>query len=81
MEWVENPVTLALKELCEQEFLSIAQAPLSNSLVRGEPELTQENLIENACRELEWSTFLDLLEGDWENLELDDDSEDETEPD
>jgi hypothetical protein len=79
-EWTENPVTLALKALCEEEFKAIRNAPISDNLVRGEPELTQENLIENACRELEWAIFLDFLEGDWSELELEDDDSDEAEP-
>jgi hypothetical protein len=44
----------------------------SDNLIRGEPQLTQENLIENATQEHEWGLFIDLLEGDWEDLELDD---------
>jgi hypothetical protein len=43
----------------------------SDNLVRGEPVLTQENLIESATRELEWSIFIDLLSGDWAEIEED----------
>ncbi len=71
-EWTENPVTLALKGLCEIEFKSIVMARPSDNLIRGEPQLTQENLIENAAQEHEWGTFLDMLDGDWSDLELDD---------
>jgi hypothetical protein len=61
-DWTENPVTIALRNLCKIEFNGIVMARPSDNLIRGEPQLTQENLIE----------FIDLLEGDWEDLELDD---------
>jgi len=71
-EWRENPVTLALKELCVKEFSAIVNSPRSDSFIRGNPQLTQENLVENACRELEWGAFLEFLDGNWSDLELDD---------
>jgi hypothetical protein len=49
----------------------IAGSSPTNCLVRGEPELTQENLIESATQELEWTLFIDLLSGDWSELEID----------
>ncbi len=78
-DWTENPVTLALKELCEVEFKKIQNAPLSEALIRGQPQITQENLVENALKEHEWGRFIDALEGDWTDLEIEDGSEPEDE--
>jgi len=41
-------------------------------MVRGQPELTQENLVEKGCQELEYRAFIACLNGDWSELELDD---------
>ena len=79
-EWAENQTTLALKELCEKTFERIVSAPLSDNLVFKDPQATQENLLANATLELCWGTFLNLLEGDWEDLEIEDDSEEVGEP-
>jgi hypothetical protein len=49
----------------------LAGASPTNCLIRGEPQLTQENLIESATQELEWTLFIDLLSGDWSELEID----------
>jgi hypothetical protein len=70
-EWTENPVTLALKDALQLGLDDIAGSSPTNCLVRGEPELTQENLIESATQELEWTLFIDLLSGDWSELEID----------
>jgi len=74
-EWTENPVTIALKSLAEKELDQIRNASLSNNLVRGEPQKSQENLVENVTQELEWETFVDLLSGDWTVMEEDDETE------
>ena len=65
-EWTENPVTIALKELYAKELENIDSGPDSDCLIRGEPQLTQENLIEKAARELEIFLFLDVLNGNWD---------------
>lgn len=70
-EWTENPVTIALRHQAESELNRITDMAPSDNLVRGEPVLTQENLIESATRELEWSIFIDLLSGDWAEIEED----------
>ena len=79
-EWAQNQTTLALRELCVQTYDKIVSAPISDNLVFKDPQATQENLLANATLELCWGTFLNLLEGDWEDLEIDDDSEDAEEP-
>lgn len=73
-EWTENPVTLALRDEAQKELGRIMDVPPSDNLVRGEPSLSQENLIESTTREIEWTAFVDLLEGDWSELEIEDDS-------
>ena len=75
-EWTENPVTLALKLLLIEEFDRVGKSPVTNCLIRGEPQLTQENLIEQACRELEIYSFIHALDGNWEDWELDDNESD-----
>jgi len=67
-EWTQNPVTIALKDLCNQEIDRIATTPPSIMMVEGEPMKTHENIVELEARErcwIEWATF---LEGDWEYL-------------
>ena len=72
-EWTENPVTIALKEIYVKELEDIDKGPDSDCLIRGEPQLTQENLIEKAAREFELVCVLDALNGNWDDLlELDD---------
>ncbi len=72
-EWIESSVTLALKAEAKLEVERIQGSPLSDNLIRGEPQLTQENLVENVTKELEWRAFIDLLDGDWTAMEDDDD--------
>ena len=79
-EWAQNQTTLALRELCEKTYEQIVSAPLSDNLVFKDPQATQENLLANATLELCWGTFLNLLEGDWEDLEIEDDDEATEEP-
>ena len=74
-EWAENPVTLALRDAAEDELQRIVQSPLSDNLCRGKPQLTQENLVENTAKELEWETFIEILDGDWSQLEGEEDED------
>lgn len=69
LEWTENPVTLALKKEAELELENIRTAPLSDNLCRGDAQRTQENLIENVTKELEFEAFIAFLDGDWSELE------------
>ena len=72
--WTENPVTIELKNQVLFELERITETSPSEHLVRGEPQLSQENLIESLTKEFEWQTFAELLEGDWDVLEEEDDS-------
>ena len=69
-EWVENPVTLDLKELCKKERDD--RPSLNDCLVFGDPQLTQENVLKNSWRELMWDNTIELLAGDWTVVEVDD---------
>ena len=79
-EWAQNQTTLILRGLCDKVFKQIVSAPLSDNLVFKDPQATQENLLANATLELCWGTFLNLLEGDWEDLEIENDDEAAEEP-
>lgn len=68
-EWKENPVTQVLHRLCEDELNSAVDRPVSDSLVRAEPQLTQENLLENTTKIHEWSSFVEILDGNLEDLD------------
>ena len=71
-EWQENPVTLALKEQCREKLKEIDSEPISDALVFGSPQTTQERLIKNLWRALGCTNTISLLEGDWSEMELDD---------
>jgi hypothetical protein len=68
LEWVDNPVTLALKELCSQEYNNALSVLVSDCLCRGEPQKTQEQVLENNTKILEWETFVSLLGGNFQEL-------------
>ncbi len=75
LEWKGSLVTIALKEKCNQELERIRCESLSDNLCRGNPQITQERLVENTTKELEWETFIEILDGDWSVLEIEDDSD------
>ena len=64
-EWVDHPVTAALYWLCEQELHNVRDITDIDCLFRGEPQKTQERLIERATKEDEWIVFQYLLKGEW----------------
>jgi len=72
-DWTENPVTEELLKLVEGEFESINDTNETECLVRGDPQKTQENLVELAARELEFEFFIELLKGQWEYFEEEED--------
>ena len=79
LEWTENPVTIELKNQVLFELERITETSPSEHLVRGEPQLSQENLIESLTKEFEWQEFVNLLTGHWgvfeeEEEEIEDDS-------
>ncbi len=62
---MDNPVTVALKFLCMKELSNARDVDAVDCLYSGEPQKTQENLLEQITKEREWVVFLDLLLGDW----------------
>ena len=71
-DWVKNPVTIALRELCWGKMQEIDSEPVSDLLVFGNPQLTQEKLLKNTWRRLGCVTAIELLNGDWSEMEIDD---------
>jgi len=65
VEWVENPVTVALKWLVTRELNNVRSVTAADCLLRGDPQKTQEHLIEQATKEDEWAAFLNLVNGHW----------------
>ena len=64
-EWAENPTTEYLLELCKEEIAAIESTPNADCLVPGEPQKTQDNLVDLNTRRYVWDTFREILEGDW----------------
>jgi hypothetical protein len=69
LEWTENPVTIALAELCKAELSLIDQTPRTDCLVYGDPQKSHENLIELDTRTVCWNEWVAFLTGDWSVLE------------
>ena len=76
-DWSEGPTTVALKELIEQELLTIKDTPITDCLVAGNPTETHENLAELEARERVWGYLVDFLDGDWAYFEVDEEEDDE----
>ena len=74
-EWVENPVTIKAKEEVEAEIARILDTPAVECLYHGEPQRTQENLVELETKAWAWKTLLDVLEGDWSYFEGENDEQ------
>lgn len=75
---MENPVTEELLRAVSEEIDAIHETPVSDCLVHGQPELTQDNLVELDTRRYTWEIFKEILEGDWSYLEEEDDGDSET---
>jgi hypothetical protein len=65
-EWLENPVTLFLLEEVKKELKLIRETPVSNCLFPGDPNKSQENLVELEARERCWSDWEQFLTGNWD---------------
>ena len=68
-DWAENPTTVALKVLIEQELKNIKDTPVTNCLVAGNPTQSHENLAELEARERVWDNLVEFLSGDWAYFE------------
>ena len=64
-EWVDSPVTEALYWLYSRDLANEQEIRPINCLIGGQPQLTQENLIEHITKEFELEGFLGVLKGKW----------------
>ena len=64
-EWVDNPVTVALWWLYERELNDTRSITEIDCLFRGNPQKTQERLIERAAKEDELIVIQSVLKGEW----------------
>ena len=74
-DWAEGPVTIGLLAHCESELENIQQTSVIDCYIAGEPQKTQENIVELEARERIWVTLSYLLAGDWSYFEEDEDDE------
>ena len=68
-DWAENPTTVALRVLIEQELSNIKDMPVTDCLVAGNPTQSHENLAELEARERVWENLAEFLSGDWAYFE------------
>ena len=68
VEWVNDPVTRYLLKLFEQEFDDICSVEAVDCFVPGQPQKTQENLIELEARQRCWGEMVSFLKGEWDDL-------------
>lgn len=68
-EWIDNPVTKTLLQLCDTEYQNVLNVPVADCLCRGDPQRTQEQVLENATKLLEWEKFGTLLAGKFQELD------------
>ena len=73
VDWAEGPVTIELLAHCNSELENIQQTSVIDCYVAGDPQKTQENIVELEARERIWATLTFLLGGDWSYFEEDED--------
>ena len=62
-EWIDNPVTVAVWTLCGWESEVIEKRPAIDAICPGNPQITQEQLIDLATRQKDWAAFTNILRG------------------
>ena len=77
LEWVENPVTLKALELAQEELKDILDTPIIDCLFHGDPNKTQENIVNLEARASAWETLIYVLTGDWSYFVEPEEPEDE----
>ena len=65
-EWSENPVTLELLKLVNEEIDNVVLTPSASCLHYGEPFKTQDNLVTQDVKVYVFAVLKLALEGDWE---------------
>ena len=68
LEWLEHPVTLTLRDFFKKELEDIVGTPTLDCLVWGEPQKSQENLIDLEARERTMTEMVAFLDGDFDEL-------------
>jgi len=56
-------------ELCKQELQDIKDTTVVDCFFPGEPQKTQENIVELESRERFWESWVAVLSGDWSYFE------------
>jgi hypothetical protein len=74
-DWTENPVTIELRKLVEGDLEEIRDTEATDCIFRGDPQRTQENLVDLVARELDLVFFIDLLSGEWSYFEEEEDED------
>ena len=69
VDWSDNPTTKALLNLIQEEIKEIQETSVTDCFFPGEPQKTQENLIELEARLNTWESLVEFLEGDWSYFE------------
>jgi len=65
LEWIENPVTLELLRLVNEELVEIVSTPTGSCLHYGDPYKTHEELVRMDTKAYTFATIQLALEGDW----------------
>jgi hypothetical protein len=65
-DWTENPVTIFIKEQIELEIKTLQKTPIAEYLCAGDPQTTQERMIESDTTVRVWTDMVDVLNGDTE---------------
>lgn len=74
-EWTENPVTIELLKLIDNEIEEILLTPTGSCLHYGDPNKTHEDLIKQDIRAHTFATLSFALRGDWGYFEEQEDEE------
>jgi hypothetical protein len=65
-DWVDHPVTKVVAEFFKKEHAGLVGTPAIECLVFGEPQKTQENLIDLVARKVAMEYLMEFLEGDFD---------------
>ena len=73
LEWIDNPVTIAAWTLANWECDRVLNTPVVDRLYRGNPQKTQEQLVEDAEKVVNWTAFVNILNGHFRSEFINDD--------
>ncbi len=65
LAWTENPVTIKLRNLVNEELQKIVETPSAACLRYGEPHMTHENLVRQDTEAKVLAFTSRALNGDW----------------